>query len=42
MSHYLKRYRPGLKITGVDISEDMIDIAKARIQDGEFIVKDIC
>ena len=42
VSHYLKRYRPGIRITGVDISEEMIDIAKARIQDGEFIVRDIC
>lgn len=41
VSHYLKRYRPGLRITGVDISEEMIDIAKTRIQDGKFIVKDI-
>jgi len=41
VSHYLKRYRPSLRITGVDISEEMIDIAKKRIQDGMFIVKDI-
>ena len=42
VSHYLKRYRPSLRITCVDISEEMIDIAKKRIQDGMFLVKDIC
>ena len=42
VSYYLKKYMPGLAITGVDISEEMIDLAKRRIQDGKFIVKDIC
>ncbi len=42
VSYYLKKHMPGLAITGVDISEKMIDIAKGRIQDGRFIVKDIC
>jgi predicted TPR repeat methyltransferase len=42
VSHYLKRHKPGLKITGVDISEEMIDIAQTRIQDGKFIARDIC
>jgi len=42
VSYYLKRHMPGLAITGVDISKEMIDIAKGRIQDGRFIVKDIC
>lgn len=42
VSYYLKKRMPGLEITGVDISEEMIDIAKRRIQDGEFIVNDIC
>ena len=32
---------PGLAVTGVDISAEMIAIAKGRIQDGRFIVKDI-
>ena len=41
VSHYLKRCRPGLRITGVDISAEMIDIARTRIQDGKFVVKDI-
>ena len=42
VSYYLKKHIPDLEITGVDISEEMIDIAKRRIQDGRFIVKDIC
>ncbi len=42
VSYYLKNDKPGLTITGVDISEEMIDVAKRRIQDGKFIVKDIC
>lgn len=42
VSYYLKNKKPGLSITGVDISEEIIDIAKRKIQDGEFIVKDIC
>ena len=42
VSFYLKRYKPDLSITGVDISEEMIELAKARIKDGEFILKDIC
>lgn len=42
VSYYLKKRMPDLGITGVDISEEMIDIARRRIQDGEFIVKDIC
>lgn len=41
VSAYLKRYKPELSITGVDISEEMIDIAKTGIQDGTFIVGDI-
>ncbi len=40
VSYYLKKNMPGLAITGVDISEEMIDMAKRRIQDGKFIVKD--
>jgi len=42
VSYFLKKRMPDLGITGVDISEEMIDIARRRIQDGEFIVKDIC
>ena len=42
VSNYLKKRMPELKITGVDISEGMIDIAKKRIRDGKFIVQDIC
>ena len=42
VSFYLKRYKPDLSITGVDISEEMIERAKARIKDGKFILKDIC
>ncbi len=42
VSHYLKIHKPDLKITGVDISEEMIELAKKRIPDGTFIVKDIC
>ncbi len=42
VSYFLKKHMPGLAITGVDISEEMIDIAKRRIKDGKFIVKDIC
>ena len=42
VSFYLKKRMPGLRITGVDISEGMIDIAKRRIQDGHFMVQDIC
>ncbi len=42
VSYYLKKHLPGLAITGVDISAEMIEIAKGRIQDGRFIVKDIC
>ncbi len=42
VSFYLKQYKPDLRITGVDISEEMIELAKARIKDGAFILKDIC
>lgn len=42
VSSYIKKYKPGLSITGVDISEEMIGIAKSRIKDGRFLVKDIC
>ncbi len=42
MSYYLKKRMPDLGITGVDISKEMIDIARRRIQDGKFLVKDIC
>lgn len=42
VSGYLKRSKPGLEITGVDISEEMIEIAKTRIKGGTFMVADIC
>lgn len=42
VSQYLRRHRPRLEITGVDISEEMIDIARTKIPDGKFIVNDIC
>ncbi len=42
VSYYFKQHKPNLEITGVDISEEMIGIARKRIKDGNFIVKDIC
>jgi len=42
VSFYIKKYKPALSITGVDISEEMIGIAKNRIPDGKFFVRDIC
>jgi ubiquinone/menaquinone biosynthesis C-methylase UbiE len=42
VSHYFAQHRSGLKITGVDIAEEMIEIARRRIQQGVFVVKDIC
>jgi ubiquinone/menaquinone biosynthesis C-methylase UbiE len=41
VSAYLKQHRPGLKVTGVDIAEEMITIARRRIPDGKFHVGDI-
>ncbi|MGD9010460.1 MAG: class I SAM-dependent methyltransferase, partial [Desulfobacteraceae bacterium] len=41
VSAYLKKHRPTLKITGVDIAEEMIAIARHRIPYGRFHVGDI-
>ncbi len=42
VSQYFISRKPDLSITGVDISDEMIDIARSRIVNGKFIVKDIC
>lgn len=41
VSFYLKKKKPELSITGIDMSEEMIHIAKRKIPDGLFYVADI-
>jgi ubiquinone/menaquinone biosynthesis C-methylase UbiE len=40
ISKYLIKIRPDLKITGIDLSLNMINRAKINVPTGEFIVKD--
>jgi ubiquinone/menaquinone biosynthesis C-methylase UbiE len=42
VSAYLKIKKPHLSITGIDISEEMVAIAREKLSDGQFMVKDIC
>lgn len=42
ISRKIKEKRPLLKITGVDLSKGMLDIARETIIDGTFIEADIC
>lgn len=41
ISNYLYNLKPGLKITGIDMSPNMIELAKNNIPHADFIVLDI-
>ena len=41
LSYYLDKQIDGLKITGIDLSEKMISLAKQNLPEGKFITSDI-
>src|SRR5205814_8474915 len=41
VSHYLMAQRPGLDLLGIDLAPRMVDLARAAVPSGQFVVHDL-